>query len=55
MTSKELKSKIKVLVEEMSVRQTKINELAAQLMVVTKEEMQREGIHQKTTQRVDAK
>ena len=54
MRPKELRSEIDRLVAEMRQIQTRISELAAKLMVVTKEEMHREGIHQKTTQRVDA-
>lgn len=41
MTGKELRVEIDKLVAEIAPIQTKISELAAQLMVVTKEEMQR--------------
>ena len=50
MTSKELKEEIKQLVDQIGSIQTKVSELAAQLMVVTKEEMKREGIRQTTGQ-----
>ena len=50
MTSKELRAKIDVLVGEMGVRQTEINELAAKLIIVTKEEMKREALRVKTDQ-----
>ena len=41
MTGKELRVEIDKLVAEIGVIQTKVSELAAQLMVVTKEEMKR--------------
>ena len=41
LTGKELRVEIDLLVTEMGKVQTKINELSAQLMVVTKEEMKR--------------
>ena len=55
MTSKEIREKIDELLVERIEIQTKINKLASKLTSATTEEMQREGIHQKTTQRVDAK
>lgn len=44
MTGKELRVKIDSLVAEMGVIQTQVNGLAAQLMVVTKEEMETRSI-----------
>ena len=41
MTAKELRVELDRLVAEMGVIQTKVNELAAKLIVVTKEEMRR--------------
>lgn len=41
MTGKELRVEIDKLVAEMGTIQTKVNELCATLMVVTKEEMER--------------
>ena len=49
MTSKEIRAEIDKLVAQIGPIQAKVSELASQLMVVTKEEMQREGIRQKTT------
>ena len=54
MWSKELKDEIQRLVAHIGPIQAKVSELAVQLMVTTKEERHREGIHQKTTQRVDS-
>ena len=50
MGSKELREEIDRLVSEMRPIQTRINELAAKLITVCKEEMKREGIHQTTGQ-----
>lgn len=48
MTSEDIREEISALRAQIVPLQTKISELAAQLMVVTKEEMQREGIRQTT-------
>ena len=50
MTSKELKEEIKQLVDQIGPIQAKVSELAAQLMVVTKEEMRHEALRAKTHQ-----
>ncbi len=41
MTAKELRVELDILIVEMGVIQTKVNELAAKLIVATKEEMKR--------------
>ena len=50
MGSKELREEIDRFVSDMRPIQTRINELAAKLITVCKEEMKREGIHQTTGQ-----
>ncbi len=50
MTSKELKQEIQTLIAQIGPIQAKVSELAAQLMVVTKEEMKHEALRTKTTQ-----
>jgi len=41
MTAKELRVELDTLIAKMNVIQTKVNELAAKLIVATKEEMKR--------------
>ena len=49
MSRKELKDEIERLVAHIGPIQAKVSELAAQLMVVTKEEMKHEALRTKTT------
>ena len=50
MTTKTLREELDRLVTEIQAIQTRINELAAKLMVTTKEEMKHEALRTKTAQ-----